>query len=116
MDLNAWLLVRNTLVPQAFLKDLFQQHHKEVSSDKMDEYTDAMVVVQSTHSHSLTHRAWIMIFLFSNSLKNQKMKKKCSEENQQLFKVTCDIIFLRSCVPLQLSKDRLVQKPDNISN
>lgn len=28
---------------QAFLKDLFQQHDKEVSPDKLEEYTDAMV-------------------------------------------------------------------------
>lgn len=30
---------------QAFLKDLFQQHHKEVPSDKMDEYTDTMMKI-----------------------------------------------------------------------
>uniref|UniRef100_A0A672FSU6 Secretagogin n=1 Tax=Salarias fasciatus TaxID=181472 RepID=A0A672FSU6_SALFA len=30
---------------QAFLKDLFQQHHKEVSSDKLEEYTDAMMKI-----------------------------------------------------------------------
>uniref|UniRef100_A0A667ZDG5 Secretagogin n=1 Tax=Myripristis murdjan TaxID=586833 RepID=A0A667ZDG5_9TELE len=29
---------------KAFLKDLFQQHHRAVSSDKLEEYTDAMVV------------------------------------------------------------------------
>uniref|UniRef100_A0A665SXA8 Secretagogin n=1 Tax=Echeneis naucrates TaxID=173247 RepID=A0A665SXA8_ECHNA len=28
---------------KAFLKDLFLQHHKEVSPDKLEEYTDAMV-------------------------------------------------------------------------
>uniref|UniRef100_A0A3B4BHP7 Secretagogin n=1 Tax=Periophthalmus magnuspinnatus TaxID=409849 RepID=A0A3B4BHP7_9GOBI len=30
---------------KAFLKDLFQQHHKEVLSDKMDEYTDTMMKI-----------------------------------------------------------------------
>ncbi|XP_034409554.1 secretagogin-like [Cyclopterus lumpus] len=30
---------------QAFLKDLFQKHHKEVSSDKLEEYTDAMMKI-----------------------------------------------------------------------
>ncbi|KAL7392721.1 hypothetical protein ABVT39_000722 [Epinephelus coioides] len=30
---------------KAFLKDLFQQHHKEVSSDKLDEYTDTMMKI-----------------------------------------------------------------------
>uniref|UniRef100_A0A3P9P094 Secretagogin n=1 Tax=Poecilia reticulata TaxID=8081 RepID=A0A3P9P094_POERE len=30
---------------KAFLKDLFQQHHKEVSPDKLEEYTDAMMRV-----------------------------------------------------------------------
>uniref|UniRef100_A0A3B3XKT7 Secretagogin n=1 Tax=Poecilia mexicana TaxID=48701 RepID=A0A3B3XKT7_9TELE len=30
---------------KAFLKDLFQQHHKEVSPDKLEEYTDAMMKV-----------------------------------------------------------------------
>ncbi|XP_055019338.1 secretagogin-like isoform X2 [Boleophthalmus pectinirostris] len=30
---------------KAFLKDLFQQHHKEVPSDKMDEYTDTMMKI-----------------------------------------------------------------------
>uniref|UniRef100_A0A3Q4B1I2 Secretagogin n=1 Tax=Mola mola TaxID=94237 RepID=A0A3Q4B1I2_MOLML len=35
---------------KAFLKDLFQQHHKEVSSDKLEEYTDAMVVIALINS------------------------------------------------------------------
>uniref|UniRef100_A0A3Q1FC72 Secretagogin, EF-hand calcium binding protein n=1 Tax=Acanthochromis polyacanthus TaxID=80966 RepID=A0A3Q1FC72_9TELE len=30
---------------KAFLKDLFQQHRKEVPSDKLDEYTDAMMKI-----------------------------------------------------------------------
>ncbi|XP_077951432.1 secretagogin isoform X2 [Gasterosteus aculeatus] len=30
---------------KAFLKDLFQKHLKEVSSDKLDEYTDAMMKI-----------------------------------------------------------------------
>lgn len=30
-------------VSQAFLKDLLEQHHKRVSSDKLEEYTDTMV-------------------------------------------------------------------------
>ncbi|KAM3872713.1 secretagogin [Diretmus argenteus] len=30
---------------KAFLKDLFQQHHKEVSSDKLEDYTDAMMKI-----------------------------------------------------------------------
>lgn len=30
---------------KAFLKDLFQQHHKDVSSDKLEEYTDAMMKI-----------------------------------------------------------------------
>ncbi|KAF7665963.1 hypothetical protein LDENG_00126030 [Lucifuga dentata] len=30
---------------KAFLKDLFQQHHKEVSSDKLEEYTDTMMKI-----------------------------------------------------------------------
>uniref|UniRef100_A0A672G9F3 Secretagogin n=1 Tax=Salarias fasciatus TaxID=181472 RepID=A0A672G9F3_SALFA len=34
-----------TLPNPAFLKDLFQQHHKEVSSDKLEEYTDAMMKI-----------------------------------------------------------------------
>lgn len=29
---------------QAFLKDLFELHHKEVTPDKLEDYTDAMVV------------------------------------------------------------------------
>uniref|UniRef100_A0A3B3DHK1 Secretagogin n=1 Tax=Oryzias melastigma TaxID=30732 RepID=A0A3B3DHK1_ORYME len=31
--------------PQAFLKDLFEQHHRQVSSDKLEEYTDAMMKI-----------------------------------------------------------------------
>lgn len=31
---------------QAFLGDLFQQHHKDVSSDKLEEYTDTMVALR----------------------------------------------------------------------
>uniref|UniRef100_A0A3B4ZX11 Secretagogin n=1 Tax=Stegastes partitus TaxID=144197 RepID=A0A3B4ZX11_9TELE len=30
---------------KAFLKDLFQQHHKEVPSDKLDDYTDTMMKI-----------------------------------------------------------------------
>uniref|UniRef100_A0A3P9LK92 Secretagogin n=1 Tax=Oryzias latipes TaxID=8090 RepID=A0A3P9LK92_ORYLA len=30
---------------KAFLKDLFEQHHREVSSDKLEEYTDAMMKI-----------------------------------------------------------------------
>lgn len=30
---------------QAFLGDLFQQHHKDVSADKLEEYTDTMVAL-----------------------------------------------------------------------
>ncbi|XP_071400934.1 secretagogin-like, partial [Centroberyx affinis] len=30
---------------KAFLKDLFQLHHKEVSPDKLEEYTDAMMKI-----------------------------------------------------------------------
>ncbi|CAJ1061752.1 secretagogin [Xyrichtys novacula] len=30
---------------KAFLKDLFLQHHKEVSSDKLEEYTDTMMKI-----------------------------------------------------------------------
>uniref|UniRef100_A0A7N8XVT7 Secretagogin n=1 Tax=Mastacembelus armatus TaxID=205130 RepID=A0A7N8XVT7_9TELE len=30
---------------KAFLKDLFQQHHKEVPSDKLEEYTDTMMKI-----------------------------------------------------------------------
>lgn len=30
---------------QAFLGDLFQQHHKDVSADKLEEYTDTMVTL-----------------------------------------------------------------------
>lgn len=30
---------------KAFLKDLFQQHHKKVSSDKLEEYTDTMMKI-----------------------------------------------------------------------
>lgn len=30
---------------QAFLGDLFQQHHKNVLADKLEEYTDTMVVL-----------------------------------------------------------------------
>ena len=33
---------------QAFLRDLIQQHHKEVSPSKLDEYTDAMVILLIT--------------------------------------------------------------------
>ncbi|KAL7392720.1 hypothetical protein ABVT39_000722 [Epinephelus coioides] len=40
---------------KAFLKDLFQQHHKEVSSDKLDEYTDTMVVIQFIHTQTNAH-------------------------------------------------------------
>lgn len=32
---------------QAFLGDLFQQHHKDVSADKLEEYTDTMVALYS---------------------------------------------------------------------
>lgn len=31
---------------QAFLGDLFQQHHKDVSADKLEEYTDTMVALR----------------------------------------------------------------------
>uniref|UniRef100_A0A3B4UT83 Secretagogin n=1 Tax=Seriola dumerili TaxID=41447 RepID=A0A3B4UT83_SERDU len=41
---------------KAFLKDLFQQDHKEVSSDKLEEYTDTMVTTTTRN-----------IFLFDSS-------------------------------------------------
>ncbi|KAM6909834.1 secretagogin-like isoform 2-T2 [Xenentodon cancila] len=32
-------------IQEAFLKDLFVQHHKEVSTEKLEEYTDAMMKI-----------------------------------------------------------------------
>lgn len=37
----------SAFLTQAFLNDLFKQHHKEVSSDKLEEYTDTMVGTRS---------------------------------------------------------------------
>lgn len=36
-------LMRSAFLPQAFLGDLFSKHQKEVSSEKLEEYTDTMV-------------------------------------------------------------------------
>lgn len=41
--LFGWLAL--LLFFQAFLGDLFQQHHKDVSADKLEEYTDTMVAL-----------------------------------------------------------------------
>uniref|UniRef100_A0A3Q1JUU3 Secretagogin n=1 Tax=Anabas testudineus TaxID=64144 RepID=A0A3Q1JUU3_ANATE len=74
---------------KAFLKDLFQQHHKEVSSDKLEDYTDTMVKIQFTHKHTgrisgmLNHiyvLLFLSIFFYATSL---LFSKACSKEERK---------------------------------
>uniref|UniRef100_A0A8C4EVE2 Secretagogin n=1 Tax=Dicentrarchus labrax TaxID=13489 RepID=A0A8C4EVE2_DICLA len=73
---------------KAFLKDLFQQHHKEVSSDKLEEYTDAMVVIpftlSNTHKHTLHSKTGILA-LDENFLLQFQMDACSKEERKRDF-------------------------------
>uniref|UniRef100_A0A8C9XWN8 Secretagogin n=1 Tax=Sander lucioperca TaxID=283035 RepID=A0A8C9XWN8_SANLU len=69
---------------KAFLKDLFQQHHKEVSSDKLEEYTDTMVVIQvSTSSSSKTVRGSLLNRVFLSQIWQSDLQSACSKEERK---------------------------------
>uniref|UniRef100_A0A3Q3N8V7 Secretagogin n=1 Tax=Labrus bergylta TaxID=56723 RepID=A0A3Q3N8V7_9LABR len=67
---------------KAFLKDLFQQHQKEVPSDKLEEYTDTMVGIPFTlKSTVLTKSPYVILALEENFLLQFQMDA-CSKEER----------------------------------
>uniref|UniRef100_A0A3P8T4B9 Secretagogin, EF-hand calcium binding protein n=1 Tax=Amphiprion percula TaxID=161767 RepID=A0A3P8T4B9_AMPPE len=57
---------------KAFLKDLFQQHHKEVPSDKLDEYTDAMYKCSLSSLSSILLIFYQLLFFKASSKEERK--------------------------------------------
>uniref|UniRef100_A0A3P9J144 EF-hand domain-containing protein n=1 Tax=Oryzias latipes TaxID=8090 RepID=A0A3P9J144_ORYLA len=61
---------------KAFLKDLFEQHHREVSSDKLEEYTDAMV----GFTHMLCNASFLQRLLRSCFASSKEERKRDFEK------------------------------------
>uniref|UniRef100_A0A7N6A446 Secretagogin n=1 Tax=Anabas testudineus TaxID=64144 RepID=A0A7N6A446_ANATE len=70
---------------KAFLKDLFQQHHKEVSSDKLEDYTDTMVKIQFTHNKICILFLIRILALEENFLLQFRMDACSKEERKRDF-------------------------------